>query len=88
MLALWTFRWIKQALLNGQNPFFTDLLYYPQGVSLLTHNIAWVHIAAWLPLQAFVGEATAYTLVFLLIFPLNGLAMFLLAREVTGSIPA
>ena len=85
---LWTFRWIKHALLNGQNPFFSDLLYYPQGVSLLTHNIAWVHIAAWLPLQALVGEAAAYTFVFLLIFPLNGLALFLLAGEVTGSAPA
>jgi hypothetical protein len=85
---LWTFRWIKQALLSGQNPFFTDLLYYPQGVSLLTHNIAWVHIAAWLPLQAMLGEAAAYTLVFLLIFPLNGLALYLLARQLTGSMPA
>ena len=62
--------------------------YYPQGVSLLTHNIAWVHIAAWLPLQAVVGEAAAYSLLFILIFPLNGLAMYLLAGDVTGSRPA
>ena len=82
---LWTFHWVKQALLTGQNIYQTNLLFYPEGASLINHNIAWLHIALWLPLQAILGEATAYSLVYLIAFPLNGLALYLLAREVTGS---
>ncbi|MCA9964522.1 MAG: hypothetical protein KC423_09770 [Anaerolineales bacterium] len=82
---LWTFRWVRDALLAGGSPFFTHRLFFPAGVSLLFHNIAWVHIAAWLPLQAIFGEAAAYSLVFLLIFVVNGWATFLLARTVTQS---
>ncbi len=82
---LWTFRWVRDALLAGESPFYTHRLFFPAGVSLLFHNIAWVHIAAWLPLQAIFGEAAAYSLVFLLIFVVNGWATFLLARSVTQS---
>jgi hypothetical protein len=85
---LWTFNWVKEALQSGQNPFFTDLLFYPNGVSLAYHNIAWLHIAAWLPLQALVGPEAAYSLVFLAAFVLNGFAAYLLAREIAGSAPA
>ncbi|MCA9994459.1 MAG: hypothetical protein KDE56_01855 [Anaerolineales bacterium] len=82
---LWTFRWVRDALLAGESPFSTHRLFFPAGVSLLFHNIAWVHIAAWLPLQAIFGEAAAYSLVFLLIFVVNGWGTFLLARTVTQS---
>ena len=82
---LWTFRWIKQALLTGQNIYQTDLLFYPHGTSLINHNIAWLHVALWLPLQALIGETPAYSLVYLIAFPLNGLALYLLARELTRS---
>ena len=82
---LWTFHWVKESLLNGQSPFFTDLLYFPNGVSLYFHNIAWVNIAFWLPLQALVGEATAYSVVFLGVFTFNGIATYLLARELMDS---
>ena len=85
LVHLWTFRWVKQTLLAGQSPYYTHLLFYPNGVSLAFHNFAWVHIAAWLPLQALLGEGPAYALVFLLIFPLNGLAVYWLAHDVTGS---
>lgn len=82
---LWTFWWVKQALLEGQSPFFTHLLFYPHGVSLLFHNIAWVQIAAWLPVQAFVGEGAAYSIIFLATYLFNGFATYLLARELTQS---
>ena len=45
----WTLHWLKQALLNLQNPFFTHLIDYPSGVSLTSHNIAWVNFGMWLP---------------------------------------
>jgi hypothetical protein len=79
----WTFWWVKQALATGQNPFYTTMLYYPQGVALTSHNIAWFNIAVWLPLQAVVGEIAAYNLIFMGIFALNGFAFYLFATEVT-----
>jgi hypothetical protein len=82
---LWTFNWVKEALQSGQNPFFTDLLFYPDGVSLAYHNIAWLQIAAWLPFQALVGLEAAYSLIFLAVFVINGFAAYLLAREISGS---
>lgn len=80
----WTFWWVKEALLAGQNPFYTTMLYYPEGASLLSHNIAWLNFAFWLPLQAVVGEITAYNLMFLAIYTLNGFTLFLFARETIG----
>ncbi len=79
----WTFWWVKEALLNGQNPFYTTLLYYPEGVSLTSHNIAWFNIAVWLPLQAFLGAVSAYNLVFILVLALNGFAFYLFAKAET-----
>ena len=81
----WTFWWIRQALREGLNPFFTPYLYFPEGVSLTSHNIAWFNIALWLPLQAVFGRITAYNLVFLIVITLNGFCMFLFAYTVTKS---
>ncbi len=82
---LWTFEWVKAALLSGQSPFYTDLLFYPRGTSLIFHNIAWMNFLGWLILQVFVGGAAAYSLVHMGVLIFNGLATFLLAREVTRS---
>ncbi len=81
----WTFWWVKEALWHGQTPFFTNLLYYPHGVPLTSHNIAWFNIGLWLPLQSLLGSITAYNILFLGTFALNGFAMYLLAREFTHS---
>ena len=77
----WTFRYVRDMLQNGGDLFYTELMYYPQGVSMLTHNFAWLHIGLWLPLQAIVGEATAYTLIFMGGFAFTGFTTFLLVRE-------
>jgi hypothetical protein len=78
----WTFWSVREALRNGVSPFFTTDLYFPQGVSLTSHNIAWFNIATWLPLQALFGRTAAYNLVFLLVITLNGFCMYLFARAV------
>ena len=84
----WTFWWVKRAITEGHNPFCTDFIFYPQGVSLASHNVAWLDIAAWMPLQAIVGSFAAYSLLFIAAFALNGFAMYLLARDWTQSQPA
>jgi hypothetical protein len=80
---LWTYDWVKDALLSGQSPFFTDRLFYPQGVPLYTHNFAWLNIALWLPLQALLGGAAAYTIVYLAVLVFNGAATYFLLRHLT-----
>jgi hypothetical protein len=84
----WTYWWVLKALSEGQNPFYTRLLYYPEGVSLITHNIAWLNIIFWIPLQALVGGFTATNLIYIGLFAINGFAMYLLIRELVGSQPA
>ncbi len=81
----WTYWWVLKALNEGQNPFYTRLLYYPDGVSLITHNIAWLNIAFWIPLQAIVGGFAATNLIYIGLFAFNGFAMYLLIRDLIGS---
>jgi len=81
----WTFWWVRESIATGLNPFETGLLFYPVGASLASHNIAWLNIALWLPLQAVLGQYPAYSLFFISTFALNGLAMYLLAREWVGN---
>lgn len=85
MTHQWTFWWVKQALVHGQNPYYTPLIFYPQGVTLLYHNIAWFNIGVWLPLQAVLGGTAAYNITFIATFALNSFAMYLLVREWTGT---
>jgi hypothetical protein len=77
----WTFWWIREALREGLNPFFTPYLYAPVGVSLTSQNIAWFNIALWLPLQNLFGRIPAYNLVFLVVIALNGFCMYLFAWQ-------
>ncbi|MGD8806043.1 MAG: hypothetical protein PVH65_09340 [Chloroflexota bacterium] len=82
---LFAFRAIRDALLSGQWPPYSDMIFYPQGVSLIYHNLAYFHALLWLPLQAVMSEATAYSLVFMATFAFNGLAVFLFVRDETRS---
>lgn len=82
---LWGFEWVRDSLLNGQSPWFTTKLFFPHGTDLYSHNIAWLNIAAWLPLQLLIGSATAYTVLFLAAFVLNALSGFWLTRELTDN---
>ncbi|MCB0090201.1 MAG: hypothetical protein KDE54_19990 [Caldilineaceae bacterium] len=84
----WTFWWVKQALAQGKDIFYTKLLFYPDGVSLTSHNIAWFNIAIWLPLQAVWGNLVAYGMMFLVIFTLNGCGMYWLLLARTRSMAA
>jgi hypothetical protein len=81
----WTLHWLKQALLNLQNPFFTHLIDSPTGVSLTSHNIAWANFGLWLPFTYAWGQAAATSLTYLLIFTFNAYAMYLFAYDQTRS---
>lgn len=85
LVHYWNGWWVQQALLNGRFPYETPYLFYPGGISLVTHNIAWLHIIPWLLLEPLLGGVLAYNLVLLLNLTLCGCTAFWLARELTGN---
>ncbi len=84
----WAHWWVKYALTNGLSPFFSNLIYFPSGVSLATYNIPWVNIALWLPLQAIIGNYAAYSLIFIAVYAFNCFVMFFLVMDWYDSLPA
>ncbi len=81
MVHYWNGWWFQRALQLGQSPFFTDLLNFPEGVSLITHNFAFLNIMPWLLLEPLIGGIPAYNLIILLYLALCGWAMYQLAYE-------
>jgi len=81
ILFPWQFWRLKRDLLLGENPFYTTLLYYPQGVSLAYSNTPWALFALWLPIQAVVGPVGAYGVLFFVALVGNGYAGYRLFRE-------
>ena len=60
--------WYGKRILAGQADFYyTDLLFYPQGASLVYHNFSIPHMVAFGGLQALMPASNAYSLTFLLI---------------------
>ena len=84
LLHYWNGWWVRQALLTGSNPYRCELLFFPNGVSLATHNLAWWQIALWLPIQAVLGGLAAYNLALLVTLVACGLAAHALVLEVVG----
>ena len=82
MWALW---WTRQSLLVlAQSPFYTNYLFYPDGVTLLFHPLDVSDGLLALPLYGLVGGDIAYNLLVLLSFVLGGWGAYLLALYLTG----
>lgn len=77
----WNQWWIKIALVDRlQNPFTTDLLYYPTGVGLYFHTLNPFNGVTTLPVQFSFGLIPAYNAVVLLSWVLGGYGVYLLVR--------
>ncbi len=60
--------WYGQKLFSGQaDYYFTDLVFYPNGLSLTYHNFSIPHMLVFGGLQALMPISNAYSLTFLLI---------------------
>ncbi len=85
----WSLKWWPAAVEALRNPLLTDRIYAPEGF-----NLAWATVIpgpafAAAPITLLAGPIVAYNVLALLALPLNGLAAFLLCREVTGrALPA
>jgi hypothetical protein len=81
MWALW---WTRQALLvQGELPFFTRYLFYPEGITLLFHPLDFTDGLMALPFYGLVGGDVSYNLIVLLSFVLSGLGGYYLALYLT-----
>jgi hypothetical protein len=91
LVHLWNVHWVESALVDdllgpGSFSFHTTRLFYPGGVSLLNHNIPWLHALLWMAIKPVVGGVPAYSLTVILTLVFNGFAGYLLARDVTDSV--
>jgi len=86
---LWNFWWIHHVLTGPPTSFFvTDYLFHPHGVILHLHSLSLANAAAAAVLQGLVSLSTAYNLIAMASFALSGWAMFWLAYDRAGSVPA
>jgi hypothetical protein len=78
----WTNWWVTHALSQGQSPYHTEMIFYPQGVDLYFLSFSWLNTLVWWPLQALVGNLAAYNFTVWWSWPLAGFGAYLLGREV------
>ena len=73
---LWNLWWVKESLFAFDNPFHTDMLYYPYGADLYYHTLALPLGLIGLIPQLLSGLPAAYNTVLLVGFTLSGYGMF------------
>ncbi|HEV8573397.1 MAG TPA: hypothetical protein VGR43_01685, partial [Dehalococcoidia bacterium] len=83
---LWNMWWVKHAVLNLQNPFHTDHLYYPQGSNLYLHPLTFVNGVMSIPLQLVTGDLIlSWNILVLVCYVLAGVGTYALAYRVTSN---
>jgi hypothetical protein len=87
-MNVWNLWWLRRALLTGANPYFTPLLYHPQGASLLLHTLNPINFLITLPINLALNLTATYNAAILIALTLCGVCAYLLALDVTGSRPA
>ena len=75
-LGIWNLWWTATALTSGQDPFYTPLLFYPQGLDLFWQTLSLPQGLLALPLTLTLGPLPAYNLLILLSFILGGYFTF------------
>lgn len=81
----WNYWWIDRALASGSNPFWTPLVYAPDGAPLYLHTLNIFNGLVTLPLQWLFGVTSAYNGVIFLSFTLSAYCTYLLVVVITGS---
>ncbi|HUS16869.1 MAG TPA: hypothetical protein VM536_17875, partial [Chloroflexia bacterium] len=77
----WNLWWVAQAVLQGRNPFHTDLLFHPIGADLYLHTLQPLNGLLSLPVQVLWGPVAAYNAVVLAALPLAAWGAYLLAHD-------
>ena len=82
-LNYWNLWWWKTALLQGQSPYYTDMIFFPTGVPLGLHTHSPANMLWTLPINLALGMGPALNLAIFTGFAMAGFGGFLLAREYT-----
>lgn len=83
-VAVWTQWWFGKAAFGPETLGHTSYLFHPEGLDLTAHSEAPLTSAIAVLLRPLVGEIGAFNLSMLLLFPIGGWGMYLLARDLTG----
>ena len=82
---IWHQWWVAYALTHGQNPFFTNLLYYPEGIDLFWQTLGFTQGLLAVPITLSLGSVAGVNFTVFSSFVIGGYAVFLLTRRLTGS---
>jgi hypothetical protein len=83
---MWNYYWIKTAIFDlHRNPFFTDYIYYPTGISLRFHTYNPLNGLATMPFNLTLGYIPTFNLIFLVAPVLTAIFSFLLIRDLVGN---
>lgn len=81
--GVWNLWWTRSALLAGENPFVTRMLFHPATLNLLYQTLSLPNALLALPVSLLAGPVAAFNTVVLLSFGLGGYWAYRLARAFT-----
>jgi hypothetical protein len=81
-LYLWSAWWVRESLFAAANPYFTQLLYAPDGAPLVFHTLSMLPSMAAAALSPALGPVVAYNVVGLALTCLAGLGGYAFCRQV------
>jgi hypothetical protein len=87
-LGIWNVWWTARAISELRDPFFTPLLFHPQGLDLFWQTLSLPQGVLALPVTLLFGPLPAYNLLIVLSFVLGGYTAFVFVRRFVPSTPA
>jgi hypothetical protein len=82
---LWNLWWVREAVLSWHNPFVTDYIYHPEGVSLYFHTLNVFNGLLAVPLLSLFSLTTTYNIIVFFSFAMTGWGAFLLVHYLCGN---
>ncbi len=83
---IWNYYWLKTSLLDlHRNPYFTDYIYYPTGISLRFHTFNPINGLITMPFNLVFGYIPTFNLIFFFAPALTLVFSFLMIRDWVGS---
>jgi len=84
---IWNAWWLRTSIAEGRSPWWTEYLYYPEGISLKRHTLSPYNAGLGAFLGLFFSPHATFDLVMLWHLVFSGWTFSILARYVTGSTP-
>ncbi|MGM5481913.1 MAG: hypothetical protein ACQESF_00480 [Nanobdellota archaeon] len=79
MEFVWCLWHVKQAVTGNSSLYTSDMIFYPEGHSVLLESVSWFNAFFAVPLQLVFSLPTVYNILILLGFILSGVGAYLLA---------